>query len=63
MESIALAVDERRSLLAEYALIVATLLTVLLVAGGAALTAHHFLSPVCATLAQSNAASASVSCR
>jgi hypothetical protein len=63
MEDSALAVDERRSLASEYALVVATLLTVLVVAGMAALTAHHFLGPGCSSLAQSEGQSVPAICR
>ena len=58
-----IAVDERRSLATEYALVVATLLTVLVVAGMAALTAHHFLGASCSTLAHSSSQAAPITCR
>jgi Flp pilus assembly pilin Flp len=58
-----MAVEERRSLAAEYALVIATLLTVLVVAGMAALTAHHVLGASCETLAKSSSRSMPVSCR
>lgn len=58
-----IAVDERRSLTTEYALVVATLLTVLVVAGMAALTAHHVLGASCSTLAQSASQTMPVTCR
>jgi hypothetical protein len=60
---VVVAVDERRSLATEYALVVATLLTVLVVAGMAALTAHHFLGASCSTLAQSTSQALPTSCR
>jgi Flp pilus assembly pilin Flp len=62
MEDVVLAADERRSLASEYALVLATLLTVLMVAGGAAVTAHHFFGSGCSTLARA-AGQASSACR
>ncbi|HTY73166.1 MAG TPA: hypothetical protein VMI11_12190 [Actinomycetes bacterium] len=56
-------VDERRSLASEYALAAATLLTVLVVAGVAALTAHHLLGQGCESLAQSASATVPAVCR
>ena len=61
MEDVVLAVDERRSLASEYALVLATLLTVLMVAGGAAVTAHHFFGSGCSGLARA-AGQASSTC-
>jgi hypothetical protein len=63
MEELVISLDERRSLASEYALVVATLLTVLIVASAAALTAHHFLGPGCSTLAQAASQSIPASCR
>jgi len=62
MEDVVLAADERRSLASEYALVLATLLTVLVVAGAVALTAHHFLWSGCSHLARA-AGHASDVCR
>jgi Flp pilus assembly pilin Flp len=62
MEDVVLAVDERRSLASEYALVLATLLTVVMVAGGAAVAAHHFLDSGCSSLARA-AGQATSSCR
>ncbi len=62
MQDVLPAVDERRSLASEYALVLATLLTVLLVAGGTAVAAHHFFGSGCSDLSRA-AGHASSSCR
>jgi hypothetical protein len=62
VDDVVLPADERRSLASEYALAVATLLTVLVIATGAALTAHHFLASGCSTMARA-AGQSSADCR
>jgi hypothetical protein len=54
---------DRRSLTAEYVLMVAALMTVFVIAGVAALTAHHFLGPACSSLASASSQSLPVGCR
>jgi hypothetical protein len=62
MQDVVPAADERRSLASEYALVLATLLTVLVVAAGAAVAAHHFLASGCSSLARAAGQSTST-CR